>query len=100
VADQIVITEKTSQANDVRAAVGSRYGDILPAEGHLFDLVEPEDAVPAWKRWSLILLRPEGLYGTRPAEGGSKPPNSEPFARRFAPPNKFGLLLTATAKAN
>ena len=68
-ADQIVITEKTSQAKDVRAAVGSRYGDILPAEGHLFDLVEPEDVVPAWKRWSPILLRPDGLYGTRPAEG-------------------------------
>ena len=70
--DQIVITEKTSQAKDVRAAVGSRYGDILPAEGHLFDLLEPEDVVPAWKRWSPILLRPEGLYGTRPAEGGNK----------------------------
>src|ERR1700685_4859183 len=71
-ADQIVITEKTSQAKDVRAAVGSRYGDILPAEGHLFDLLEPEDVVPEWKRWSPILLRPEGLYGTRPAEGGNK----------------------------
>jgi len=71
-ADQIVITEKTSQAKDVRSAVGSRYGDILPAEGHLLDLVEPEEAVPAWKRWSTILLRPEGLYGTRPAEGGNK----------------------------
>jgi DNA topoisomerase-3 len=42
-ADQIVITEKSSQAKDVRAAVGSRYGEILPAEGHLFDLLEPED---------------------------------------------------------
>jgi DNA topoisomerase IA len=71
-ADQIVITEKSSQAKDVRAAVGSRYGDILPAEGHLFDLLEPGDVVPAWKRWSPILLRPEGLYGTRPAEGGNK----------------------------
>jgi DNA topoisomerase-3 len=71
-ADQIVITEKTSQAKDVRAAVGSRYGDILPAEGHLIDLLEPEDVDPAWKRWSPILLRPEGLYGTRPAEGGNK----------------------------
>ena len=50
----------------------TRYGDILPAEGHLFDLLEPEDVVPAWKRWSPILLRPEGLYGTRPAEGGNK----------------------------
>jgi DNA topoisomerase III len=71
-ADQIVITEKTSQAKDIRAAVGSRYGDILPAEGHLFDLLEPEDVVPAWKHWSPILLRPEGLHGTRPAEGGNK----------------------------
>src|SRR3954468_8583203 len=71
-ADQIVITEKSSQAKDVRAAVGSRYGEILPAEGHLFDLLEPEDVVPEWKRWSPILLRPKGLYGTRPAEGGNK----------------------------
>jgi DNA topoisomerase-3 len=70
--EQIVITEKTSQAKDVRAAVGSRYGDILPAEGHLLDLLEPEDVVPEWKRWSAILLRPEGLYDTRPAEGGNK----------------------------
>ncbi|WP_424134918.1 type IA DNA topoisomerase [Roseomonas chloroacetimidivorans] len=70
--EQIVITEKTSQAKDVRAAVGHRYGAILPAEGHLFDLVEPEEAVPAWKRWSPILLRPEGLYGTKPASGGNK----------------------------
>ena len=50
--DQIVITEKSSQAKDVRATVGSRYGEVLPAEGHLFDLLEPEDVVPAWKRWS------------------------------------------------
>src|SRR5260370_12374093 len=71
-ADQIVITEKTSQAKDVRAAIGSRYGDVLPAEGHLFDLLEPEDVVPEWKRWSPIRLRPEGLYGTRPAMSGNK----------------------------
>jgi DNA topoisomerase-3 len=70
--DQIVITEKTSQAKDVRAAVGARYGAILPAEGHLFDLVEPEAVVPEWKRWAPILLRPEGLYGTKPASGGNK----------------------------
>ncbi len=71
-ADQIVITEKSSQAKDVRAAVGSRYGEILPAEGHLFELLEPEDVVPDWKRWSPTLLRPDGLYGTRPVEGGNK----------------------------
>ena len=54
--DQIVITEKTSQAKDVRAAIGSRYGVVLPAEGHLFDLLEPEDVVPEWKRWSAVLV--------------------------------------------
>jgi DNA topoisomerase III len=69
---EIVITEKTSQAKDIRAAVGLRYGLILPAEGHLFDLVEPGDVVPAWKQWTSILLRPEGLYGTKPASGGNK----------------------------
>jgi DNA topoisomerase-3 len=36
------------------------------------DLLEPEDVVPEWRRWSPILLRPEGHYGTRPAEGGNK----------------------------
>ena len=70
--EQIVITEKSSQAKDVRAAVGSRYGTVLPAEGHLLDLCEPEDANPAWKRWSTELLKPEGLYGTKPATGGNK----------------------------
>ncbi len=69
---QIVITEKTSQARDVRAAVGSRYGAVLPAEGHLFDLQEPEDVVPACKRWAPVLLRPNGLYGSHPATGGNK----------------------------
>ena len=62
-ADQIVITEvaqgperKTSAPRWVRAT-----GTSLPAEGHPFDLLEPEDVVPDWKRWSPILLRPEGL---------------------------------------
>jgi len=71
-AEQIVITEKTSQARDVRGAVGSRYGEVLAAEGHLLDLLEPEEVVPEWKRWSAVLLRPDGLYGTRPATGGNK----------------------------
>ena len=69
---QIVITEKSSQAKDVRAAVGSRYGAILAAEGHLLDLCEPEEVNPAWKRWSAVLLRPDGLYATKPAAGGNK----------------------------
>jgi DNA topoisomerase-3 len=98
--EQIVITEKTSQAKDVRTAVGSRYGDILPAEGHLFDLLEPEDVVPAWKRWSPILLRPEGLYDTRPAEAATKLPSSKPFAMPFVPPSGFGSPPIAIAKVS
>ncbi len=52
--------------------MGGRYGAVLPAEGHLIDLQEPEEAVPAWKRWSTVLLRPDGLYSTRAASGGNK----------------------------
>lgn len=71
---EIVITEKTSQARDVRAAVGARYGEILPAEGHLLALEEPEQSNPTWKRWSATLLRPDGLFRTQPASGGNKGP--------------------------
>jgi DNA topoisomerase-3 len=39
---------------------------VLSAEGHLFVLAGPEDVVPEWKRWSAVLLRPNGLYGTKP----------------------------------
>ncbi len=87
--DEIVITEKSSQAKDVRAAVGSRYGAVLPAEGHLLDLVEPEDVNPAWKRWSAVMLRPEGLYGTKPASGGNK-----------AAPSGFGSPPIATVRGS
>src|ERR1700730_4749700 len=66
--DQIVITEKTSQAKDIRAAVGSRYGEILPAEGHLFDLLKPEDGGAARGRSQCIALGwrtyPRSLYAS------------------------------------
>ena len=78
---EIVITEKSSQAKDVRAAVGSRYGAILAAEGHLLELCEPEDVNPAWKRWSAVLLKPDGLYATKPATGGNKAAKLEAIAK-------------------
>jgi DNA topoisomerase III len=99
-AGQIVVTEKSSQAKDVRAAVGSRYGDILPAEGHLFDLLEPEDVVPEWKRWSPILLRPSGLYGTRPAVGGNKAAKLKAIRLALRTAEQVWLATTATAKVN
>src|SRR5215213_3670988 len=67
-----IIIEKSSQAKDIRAALGDRFGQILPAEGHLLRLAEPEDVNPDWKRWSCTLLKPDGLYPTRPATDGNK----------------------------
>lgn len=69
----LIITEKSSQARDLRAALGDRFGSILPAEGHLLRLAEPEEVNPAWKRWSCTLLKPDGLFPTRPDPQGNKP---------------------------
>jgi DNA topoisomerase-3 len=69
----LIIAEKSSQAKDLRAALGDRFGRILPAEGHLLRLAEPDEVNAAWKSWSCALLKPDGLYPTRPAAGGSKP---------------------------
>jgi DNA topoisomerase-3 len=69
----LIITEKASQAKDLRAALGSRFGQILPAEGHLLRLAEPEEINPAWKSWSCVVLKPNGLYPTRAAAQGNKP---------------------------
>jgi len=70
---RLIITEKSSQAKDLRAALGDRFGQILPAEGHLLRLAEPDEVNPAWKQWSCILLKPDGLYPTGPAGEGNKP---------------------------
>src|SRR3954447_2222072 len=69
----LAIAEKASQARDIRAAVGDRHGPVLPAEGHLLRLAEPEEVDPAWKRWSFALPKPDGLYPTRPDRAGGKP---------------------------
>jgi DNA topoisomerase-3 len=69
----LIITEKSSQAKDLRAALGDRFGQILPAEGHLLRLAEPEEVNAERKRWSCTLLKPDGLYPTRPAADGNKP---------------------------
>lgn len=68
----LIITEKTSQARDLRAALGDSFGQILPAEGHLLRLAEPHEVNPGWKSWSCTLLKPEGLYPTKAAGEGNK----------------------------
>src|SRR5271157_434891 len=67
----LIITEKTSQAKELRAAFGDRFGQILPAEGHLLRLAEPDEVNAAWKSWSCALLEPVGLFPTRAQ--GNKP---------------------------
>ena len=69
----LIITEKTSQARDLRAALGDRFGQILPAEGHLLRLAEPHEVEAAWRTWACVLLKPDGLYPTQPATEGNKP---------------------------
>lgn len=59
----IVIAEKPDQARLYRDAIGNRYGQVLAARGHLFELAEPEDVNPAWKDWTVGILRPDtGFY--------------------------------------
>lgn len=68
----LIIVEKPSQTRDLRAAIGSRFGEILPAEGHLIRLAEPDEVNAGWKRWSCELLKPDGLYPTRAAREKTK----------------------------
>ncbi|MFD2205530.1 DNA topoisomerase [Kiloniella antarctica] len=67
----IIITEKTSQKRDVQAAVGSNFGRIYPAEGHLLSLVEPQKVQSSWGKWSFDLLKPDDFYPTCPSPDAS-----------------------------
>lgn len=80
----LIITEKTSQARDLRAALGQRFGQILPAEGHLLRLAEPHEVNPDWKSWGCVLLKPSDLYPTREAREGNKPAKLKAIASALA----------------
>ena len=59
----IVLCEKPSQARNVQAAVGHRFGRVIGLRGHIIRLADPEEVNPEWKNWSCDLLRPEsGFY--------------------------------------
>ena len=69
----VVICEKPSQAANVRAAVGTRYGVVLAAQGHLLRLEEPQEVNPGWAKWTtVVLVPPKGRYGYRPDTGSGK----------------------------
>lgn len=47
----VVLCEKASQAANIRAAIGTKYGPILPASGHLYALAVPDHYGPEWADW-------------------------------------------------
>src|SRR6202011_4888976 len=100
VPEQIVITDKTSQSKDVRAAVGSRYGEILPAEGHLFDCLSQRMLCRPGSGGRRYFCVPKVSTTLAPQREGTKPPSSKPFARHSAAPNEFGSLPIAIAKVS
>lgn len=68
----VVICEKPSQAKAIRAAVGTRYGEVLPARGHILTLKEPEEVRSDWKDWSATLLWPGRFYEKVPVPDAQK----------------------------
>jgi len=58
----LVICEKRSQAEAVKRAIGTRYGPVLPARGHIIRLVEPQEYNAAWKTWSAGMVWPGQFY--------------------------------------
>lgn len=59
----IVICEKPNQAKAIRAAIGSKFGDVLPAAGHILTLKEPDEINPEWAGdWKPGLLWPGKFY--------------------------------------
>lgn len=64
----LVICEKPSQVAKIRAAVGSRYGQVLPARGHLLRLQEPEEVREDWGNWTTEVLHPGHFYGVVPSK--------------------------------
>ncbi len=89
----LIITEKSSQARDLRAALGDTFGQILPAEGHLLRLAEPHEVNASWKSWTCVLLKPDGLYPTHPATGGGK---TSKFSAIAAALNRCTKVILAT----
>lgn len=68
----IVIAEKPSQQRGYQAAIGSEYGEIYAARGHLFTLMDPEEFNPEWGgAWKAELLRRD--RETYPRKLGSDP---------------------------
>jgi DNA topoisomerase-3 len=68
-ASSVVICEKPSQAKAIKAAVGSQYGVVLPARGHILTLKEPNEIREDWAGdWAAELLWPGKFYPKTPVK--------------------------------
>lgn len=65
--ESVVICEKAGQVKAIRAAVGSKFGVILPARGHILTLKEPDEVREDWKTWTAELLWPGQFYPKKPS---------------------------------
>ena len=68
----VVICEKSSQAKDLKTALGTKFGPILPARGHILTLKEPDEVRDDWKTWSPELLWPGEFYPKAPVQDAKK----------------------------
>lgn len=62
----IIICEKGSQAANVKAAIGNKYGEVYALRGHIFRIAHPEEVNPEWEKWNYDLLKPESRYPLKP----------------------------------
>ena len=69
----VILCEKPSQARNLKAALGTRYGEIVAARGHLLTLKEPQEVNPDWVKWSTAILCPDKPYGKKTTRGSGKP---------------------------
>lgn len=71
----IALTEKPSQARNVQAALGDKFAKVLPAQGHLLRLQEPDEFNPDWAgEWGYQLLWNGTFFPWVPDDGDGKPP--------------------------
>lgn len=93
----IVICEKPSQAKNISAAVGTKYGKVVPAQGHLIALAEPEEVRDEWKIWGTDVLWPGKKYPLRANRADGKGARLDTIKSALAEVSKSkGRVIIAT----
>lgn len=80
----IVICEKPSQAENIKTAIGAEHGEILPAQGHLFTLQDPEKYKAEWVSWQGFHLLHPDEFKKVPTRGENEDRTKQQDRRRDA----------------